>query len=738
MADRIRGGVTAALCATIAGGVALATVPQQGVEKPFLTFYSGGADTFLRSDKDRWLLDSLRRIERAGVELPPQLAREFHSDPAHAMVVGLVRDLLTTRIAGSLALKAPEQGGPPMPDGQVLFLGNDRRPGASIHADLIKALEMSGASGMFRPDPAHRGMIASQAEAGQPRVWIGSLDVAGRSAAAIGVGRPPQSTPPSFTAFGLKAGEEPQFALELDFAPLQPFLEMASVMLPQGPDGKTPLEQFGFVSPTPMTIRVVGTNDGSEGRIHARLVNGVKAMKIDGLTPSSTLTAADLQWIPADASIAMIGRQDLAAALNSMIDQYNAQMEAFGVFDDFDFDDENDDADGMNGMVGGAAGGEGEGLIDQWFAENLGLNLRRDLIAPLGDLVVLQSSRSLGGGLLGGAYVITLADAQAMKRSLRRLASMLDELEDARSIGFAMRRRSHPGCDDLYSLSFAGLPVPLQFVVGIGNGALVMGLSPQAVVHAIAQATASTSIRDHAGFRRMGALESLKNASGLMWLDTPSLLPGGYPLVLGAATALDSLTLPQSGAATPLHVMPPTLTELQNDAKPSLLVSAYDGDDIVVSYRCDGSFTVQLAAIGSLVGGFGSGYAAIAAGSLMPAMAHSRGLAGELRSAVDLREIGMAIFIYGAEHEGQFPETLDALVANGYLNGPVRNERMASGLSGAFVYRPAAKERGNDPEAPVAWEGYHAWPQGGVMVLFADGQVRTVASEEAFRRMIGQ
>jgi len=740
------------------GGLALASAPTGAsaapaaqnadpAEKPFITFYSGGADTFLRSPKDRWLLESVHRLETNGIELPPEARQGFESEPQNAIAARMIRDLLTTRIAGSIALSAAEGGGPPMPRGQVLFMGNARRPGALIERDIMAALKLSGADGMFRADPANRGMMVSQEQEGAPRAWIGTLDVAGTSATAFSVGDPPQATPPSFAAFGLKPGVDPQFALEFDLGPLQPFLGMASVMLPQGPDGHTPLEQFGIVSPTPMVIRIVGTNDGTEGRIDGRMVNAVKAMKVEDAERALVLRPADLQWVPADATFVSIGRRDIAAMLNASIDQYNAQAELFGGSEDDDFDDMDgddgmgaDDDDGMGGGHGGAGAAGGEGEIDAWVQEHLGLNLRRDLIAPLGDLALVQSSRSLGGGLLGGAYVITLKDSATMKTSLARMAGALGNVQDAKRVGFAMRARTHPGCDALYSLSFAGLPIPVQGVIGIGNGALVMGLSTQAVTSAIAQAKASTSIRDNANFKLAGAPALLEGANGLMWLDAPRMVAGGYGVVLAAATAADSALLPQSGGPTALQAMVPSLTELEKDARPMLVVTRYEGDDLAWTYRCDGSFTVQLAAVGSLFGGAAFMQSAFATGLLMPALTRARSAAREVKAATELREVGMALMIHSHEHEGSFPATLDELVANGYLgeHGALVNPRTAPGLNGDYEYRPPSREQHSSAEVPVAWEGYHAWPAGGIMVLFADGHVAKVDPEARFLRMIGQ
>lgn len=754
----ISGGLA---CATLLGASTMALAISEPAEPrlqapaaqpakppaPFLTFYSGGADSFLRSPKDAWLLSAVKRLEAEGVQLPPELQKELDSHPEGRLIAQLIRDVLTTRIAGAVAF-APSNGqSPPMPEGQISFMGNARRPGRTLEPTFVDGLRMAGLLGQFKPDTERAGLRTFAAQ-GQPPVWFGSLDMAGGSATVFSVGRPPISEAPDFTRLGVAKGVEPQLAFELDFAPLQPLLGMASAMLPPGADGRSPLEQAGLLSKTPMIMRFAATNDGSEGRVDARLVNGATAMKVDAATRAMVLTPADLQWLPADARTAWIGKGDLPAGINSAIDQYNAQAAIFG--DEEDFVDDSD-----------KEGAGNEGMIDAWVKEHLGLDLRRDIVAPLGNTTAYHSRTSLGGGILGSVVIIGLRDSATMIKTLDRLGSILDARPEVKQAGFALRARTASGCEALYSLSFAGVPVPFQLAIGIGNGGMVVGLTPQSVVAAIAQAKAKSSIMDHPGFKSMNAAEMIKGANSFGMLDAAWTARDGYGTLLALATALDSSLLPQSAPTTPVGITVPSLDELLRNAKPSVLVGRIEGDDLTWTYRCDSSFSLQTAALAGSIGGGGLVYTSMLAGMLVPALTQAREAAREVAMERNeahaeeqealrvtpgfavgggpaLREIGMGLQLYAADNGDRLPQSLDELVQAGHLTGPLANARRTEGLTGEFGYRrpgTTLSKVPNPARTMVAWEEFDTFPRGGIFVLFLDAHVEKIGTEANFKAL---
>lgn len=599
----------------------------QPAGKPFLNFYYGGTDSFLKSPKDKWILDALHRIEAGEIQLPPDPLAEFNRDPNARIVAKLIRDLVTTRYAGSFAAVAGGNG-PPMPQGQITMFGNARRPGGTLEPVIIDALKSGRLWSAFQPDPDHAGLRTFKPGEDAPTIWFGSMDVGGTSATVASVGIPPSAQAISFERFGAAQGVDPQFAFELDFAPLQPLLAFAANMMPEGPDGKSPLEQMGLISKTPMVFRAIGTNDGNECRIEARLVNGVKATNVPDAARALVLTKADLQWVPADARWAAVSKVDMAYTLNSVLDQMNAQAQFLDEEGDFEGDDMNGDGDGMNGSDDGKGADDAkspnEGIAERWVHEHLGLDLRRDLIAPLGDTMAWSSPTNLGGGFYGANAVIGLKDAATMKKTLARLATVLSEQHEVTKIGLGLHERSAPGCDAFYSLTCAGLPIPIQLSIGIGNGALVFGLSPQAVTTAIAQSKGKTSILDNPSFKLMNGADMVKGANSLQWFDTPATLREGYGFLLALADTADSALLPQSGAPAPLSTTVPTLEELVKGAKPAILVGRISGDDFTWTYRHDASASVQIAGVVAYVATISPMTTAMAVGILLPALEKAR------------------------------------------------------------------------------------------------------------------
>ncbi|MBX3354877.1 MAG: hypothetical protein KF724_04185 [Phycisphaeraceae bacterium] len=737
---RQRSGARSALAAAMAGilGSAApawsgAAVSPQGQEQeqaapaPFLTIYAAGVESLLRSPKDAWLRGAIERIETQGVQLPPDLAAQFNATPQNRVMVKLVRDLLTTRIIGSLALTGDDAEEPPIPRGQIAFLGNSRRPGADLEPNMIDAMRLSGLWSNFKPVPGAAGLFSFD-QAGSPTVYFGSGPGGDGSITSLSVGMRPVEPVLDFTRFGVPATLQPQGVFELDFTPLQSLLGLGAAMMPQGPDGRSPLETLGLLSRTPMIFRAAATNDGVEGRIQARLVNAVPAMQLESAANGRTLGAKELRWIPADAQWAAMARIDLPRAFNQLVDQYNLQAALWGDDEDFMDDDES------SALLG---------VADQWTKENLGLDLRRDIIAPLGDMVAYQTSVSMGGGVFGSAVIVGLRDAATMQRSIERLSTLLAADSSASNSGLGLRARSVPGTRAFYSFSLAGLPIPFQIVIGMTDDAMVIGFMPQTVTAAIAQASNPTSIATSPALAPLGGAKALENAHALLWFDAASSVQAGYGTLLGVATAIDSALLPQAGAPTPIATTVPPLAELARGVRPSLLVGRIDGNDLTWDYRCDGSFTVQLAAWGSLVGGGFTPMSMALASAVLSAravdraasVAETRGGARDMQPATELRQLGMGIMSFAASREFQFPATLDELVAAGAVKQLPRSRRDAPGLNGRIEYRAPAPSEAFNSELPMLWEGYDFWPDGGILVVFADLSLRRITDEQDFRGM---
>jgi len=106
------------------------------------------------------------------------------------------------------------------------------------------------------------------------------------------------------------------------------------------------------------------------------------------------------------------------------------------------------------------------------------------------------------------------------------------------------------------------------------------------------------------------------------------------------------------------------------------------------------------------------------------------------RRARQVRDIAMAMHIYVNEHDGQWPENLEALVEEGYLKDksalvcPLHPEREVG-----YVYlKPAEKEP--SPQRMVIYEAHEAWPLEGVAVGYVDTHVEMIKGQSHFEEFL--
>lgn len=731
---------TGAAALLFAGTTVLASQPQGAQNgqpaagarnQPFLTIASFGAEAWLRSPKDQWMKAALQQMEANGLDLPPALLQEMDNNPAVRPAAKLALDLLMTRWSASVALATPKQGGPPQPQAQFSFMGNERRSGDSLKADFDALLAASGAQGMFEPVEGKPSLSMARPNP-DTSVYFGTGEVGGKGATVISVGKPPATEAVSLERFGVPAGMEPQLAFELDFRPLQPFLAMADAMIPPGPDGSSQLEKLGVVGKDPMVVRGLLANSATEGAAVLRLVNGAKAPEYKNLY-SGTLKPADLQWLPVDARSASLSRTDFSRVYSQMLDQIETQMDAMGGGED-GFEEDSKGEMGDKGAAGSQGGG---GHVSAMVRQVAGIDLRKDLLAPLGDLSFVYRSESTGGGgLLSYVFGVTLKDPATMKNTLATLAGRLNEAAGPLQGVVSLRKRAVPGCDAFYTLVIAGLPIPLQPAIGIGQNALVVGLLPQSVQAAVAQHTARTSLADHPGFKSMNGAADLAGAVSINWIDVPANLKDGYGVLLAAGTAMSNMTARRGSDESPLGPMVPSLADLAKDAKPTITTTRLDGDDLLVRLRCDPSFSVQLAGVAGEVGVTAPLIGAAMAGVMLPALGKARAAAREARDASILRNVMTAAIVYASDNKDSLPPSLEALEKYGVSQDLLDSLSDDGGLTGELVYMPPAERKLSsvmDPTAcPILWQGYHMWPKGGVWVAFGDGHVERVMSEKEF------
>jgi hypothetical protein len=144
-------------------------------------------------------------------------------------------------------------------------------------------------------------------------------------------------------------------------------------------------------------------------------------------------------------------------------------------------------------------------------------------------------------------------------------------------------------------MTFPGLPIPVEPTYALLDKWLVFGLSPQATRAAVWQIrSGGAGLRDNPRFVEAAeALNASDSTTTLQFFDTPALLSDGYTwmnlLMSAAANGLRT-----NGSGEEPGLLLDSYPVLARNAKASLQISAYEGDDLVTRMVSDPSMMVNM------------------------------------------------------------------------------------------------------------------------------------------------
>ena len=288
-----------------------------------------------------------------------------------------------------------------------------------------------------------------------------------------------------------------------------------------------------------------------------------------GGIPSSGISSADLGLIPADAQAAILMKFNLEAAIDLSMDMAEPMLAEMGLDDPFAV-----------------------------MAEMTGLDLRADLFPALGETVGFYMSDSTGGGTMASAvFFMELNDAEGMRDFMDHTCELISPMmEEAQADGLTIGHNTFTADGvEFNSMTFPGLPIPVEPTYALLDKWLVFGLSPQATRAAVWQIrSGGAGLRDNPRFVEAAeALNASDSTTTLQFFDTPALLSDGYTwmnlLMSAAANGLRT-----NGSGEEPGLLLDSYPVLARNAKASLQISAYEGDDLVTRMVSDASMMVNM------------------------------------------------------------------------------------------------------------------------------------------------
>jgi prepilin-type processing-associated H-X9-DG protein len=385
------------------------------------------------------------------------------------------------------------------------------------------------------------------------------------------------------------------------------------------------------------------------------------------------------------------------------------------------------------------------------FNQVSGLDLRKDVLANLGNEWVFYADRTIGGpGLMGSVLVNKLKDADAADKALTQLAERANAIIADQMHEPEVKIEFHQSVVNGVTLHYLAVPfVTPTWAVKDGN--LYLGLYPQVVSAAVEQvAKKAPSILQRTEFTAL--MKTLGNhpACSMEFLNLPGTAPEGYTDVL-AITRLYLGMGDVMGVRTPMMVVPP-LGKITPELAPSGSVTWTDaagfhmkditpfpGADVIAgSSFGSGAFLAEDSLLISI---------------LLPSLNKARETANRAKCASNEHQIGLGILLYQNEHNQKYPPDLGTLVKEEQLTPAVfvcpsgNNEVPAEIAAGTpdeqakwvnehadYVYLGKGLKGNVDATRVIAYEQDGAHGNDGMNLLYGDGhvewQMRAVAMQQ--------
>ncbi|MBL8757034.1 MAG: hypothetical protein JNK35_01235 [Phycisphaerae bacterium] len=560
---------------TSAGALAQAAGQAAEPTKGVVWLETSGWDEILVSPKDARLKAAMKMLPERLAEIPGELPEEARRE-LPAGVFDLAAALISSPFRAALAYDPENPSGGFFGGGLIVSFLNADKAGAEKTAGYVQSLV--GLS-PFKPKPSKA--IAGMSDILLPfgMVRTGPRQTSrgpGGWAYELHVGTLPE---PDALLNGIdeakEAGVKPYLRARFDAAPLEPLLEFVEVMAGEEPEAAEMIEavkETGVVGP-----------------------NGVKATHVSGYAEDRAVKVTRVKGLSAHA--AKLGLSDKPVPASAMkVIPSDAHWGTIGSFETGYFRQQIDTA---------MQNPEAQEALAQIKAHT-GVDPVEDLLGSIGGCgAVYLADSTGGGGLMSMVFAVGVKDQAKLTAAMKKLSTHVNEFlsspETAR--GYAMVRtwtdESAPGCE-MHSVSFAGLPVPIEVTWSIAGDWLVAGLTPQAALMAARQASGKGDGGIVSNPRIAAAMPKGEFIS-FSFNDPAKTLREGYPLASMAGSAVANLVRSRAGgvggkgAAREVGLVVPPLADLLAGARASVSWTAWEGGDLVQRSEGDRSQIVQMA-----------------------------------------------------------------------------------------------------------------------------------------------
>ena len=534
-----------------AAPLALAPAQDDGATD-LIVIYSAGGEACFADPKDQALLRALQLMG----ERIPELSGEIPDfPPLPPDVLPLVGRLLSGPMTFRLGADASEPSMVAPFYGQLTLPGTSADEATALTARISNLLGMAGmpvgpdAEGKVQlplPIPTWYG------PEGQNFVLAFGMDDGGR-------------VEPGYT--GLPEGVEPTMAASIEYGQLMKTILGLVSMYGEAAEMAPAMQIFESMDLYDMSFQIAQGHDAERSYSVLRMPGYAATMREQGIMPLRGLTERDIALVPADAIWCSLGTTNVGGTLDLML--------------------------GFAEQAMAEAGMGGDPL--EMVAGMTGIHPRTDLVDHLGSTFGIYASDTTGGGgMMSIVAFLEIKNEEALAETSERMIGMINSIAGQQAMGYVQLRDWESGGISYTTLTFPGVPVPLELTCAVSGGYAFMGLTPQAVMGAVHQAkSGGKSLLDNAHFRDQlaGGTEGLM---GVQFLDTPRILADGYGAMSLVASALRNATRSRADETRDAGLILPAYPLLVQGARASVTATRMEGDDMVAETRGDRSMIVNM------------------------------------------------------------------------------------------------------------------------------------------------
>ncbi len=568
------------------GPAAIAAAAPAAEPEPVLLFEHAGLDAMLVDEKDAALRDALAMLPDRLRELPNEVD-DMEQIPRP--ILDGILTMLTSPGRMALTVDPDNQANGAMGLGLVASAGPMERRAASELDGVVRDLAREGMRG--------QEMLTSEQYAGMTEVATppGPLRFGPREAPDgwryevhfAGAGDPDAA----FNALpDYGEGVTPVMRARMDLEPASTLIDtlmgFVGMNMPEAGMGLGMLKETGLYGEDAYKMDMTWgyTRDRS---VSSMVVSGIKPYaRANGLS-LQPLGADAFRMIPSDATVAGLSTTDLSSTIEMI--------------------------EGIVASVPEA----GEGLAE--FERQTGVNLIDDVLKSFGSTFGYYMADSAGGaGILSTVAFVELSDSERFGEANERLRAFANAALGRETEGYVRGRAWSDEGSQLFTLSFPGLPIPVELTYALQGKWLVLALSPQAALTAVRQARGAGDAGLSANATFMNAMPRGQAMTAVSFVDTKKTMSRGYQYVALLGSAIrNGVQSPQDPERMPGMVVPP-FAELADGARPMVQYSFWAGDDYVTIGEGDRSMLVNASGVMGALDPFmpliGLGFAAMAAG----------------------------------------------------------------------------------------------------------------------------